>query len=365
LPKFARSDVSSWVRMAQAILKNTDEGIYFLTKFNSEAGLAYLFNHFREEDRRDLGWDELDSVMGTERSLINRCLSTWSTADSKVTNAMAKFNLLKNGLDIAKSNGDLIDWARKVYGYEQSIRSNIDVKLLCCEIVASLPVDGQSFCLARSVEFNDWSKFMNLLQQYHSMLVAKQSGSGNSNGSSTTSSGSGSSSTTEQLVSYGSAKRGYRGRNNKWNNNYNKVNDGRCYRCGRIGHIGRECGFDTHVDGRKIEDDRGAGYTAYTAVIDSPYSRFIDKEIYGDDDENIVGFGEDDRLFEDDGSYNIDSDGKPKTLGNGPFYVVKAGREPGVYEKLADANDQIIGFSGAKMKKFTRWKDAEDYLNSG
>ena len=46
------------------------------------------------------------------------------------------------------------------------------------------------------------------------------------------------------------------------------------------------------------------------------------------------------------------------------YYVVKKGRETGIFNSYAEVEKQITGFKGAVHKAFTTKKEAEDYLNS-
>lgn len=43
------------------------------------------------------------------------------------------------------------------------------------------------------------------------------------------------------------------------------------------------------------------------------------------------------------------------------YYAVKNGRKPGVYETWAECQEQVIGFSGAKYKKFSSYQEANDF----
>lgn len=44
------------------------------------------------------------------------------------------------------------------------------------------------------------------------------------------------------------------------------------------------------------------------------------------------------------------------------YYAVKAGRNPGVYESWSDCKAEVIGFKGAKYKKFPTHKEALDFI---
>lgn len=43
------------------------------------------------------------------------------------------------------------------------------------------------------------------------------------------------------------------------------------------------------------------------------------------------------------------------------YYAVKSGKNPGVYETWAECQEQVIGFSGAKYKKFSSYEEANDF----
>jgi len=43
------------------------------------------------------------------------------------------------------------------------------------------------------------------------------------------------------------------------------------------------------------------------------------------------------------------------------YYAVKSGRNPGVYESWAECQEQVIGYSGAKYKKFSSYEEALDF----
>ena len=43
------------------------------------------------------------------------------------------------------------------------------------------------------------------------------------------------------------------------------------------------------------------------------------------------------------------------------YYAVKSGKKPGVYETWAECQEQVIGFSGAKYKKFSSYEEANDF----
>ncbi|MGO2723228.1 MAG: ribonuclease H1 domain-containing protein [Lactobacillus sp.] len=45
------------------------------------------------------------------------------------------------------------------------------------------------------------------------------------------------------------------------------------------------------------------------------------------------------------------------------FYVVKKGRQPGIYRTWPEAKVQVSGYSGAEYKSFTQISDATHYLN--
>lgn len=44
------------------------------------------------------------------------------------------------------------------------------------------------------------------------------------------------------------------------------------------------------------------------------------------------------------------------------YYAVAVGRQPGIYTHFADAQDETLGYSGFRMKKFWRFWEAEAYL---
>ncbi len=46
------------------------------------------------------------------------------------------------------------------------------------------------------------------------------------------------------------------------------------------------------------------------------------------------------------------------------YYAVAVGRKPGIYTTWVEASAQVNGFSGAKYKSFTTYKEAEQYLLS-
>jgi len=46
-----------------------------------------------------------------------------------------------------------------------------------------------------------------------------------------------------------------------------------------------------------------------------------------------------------------------------PYYVVRQGRVPGIYNTWDECNKQIHRFSGAEYKKFDTHSDAQDYLD--
>lgn len=46
------------------------------------------------------------------------------------------------------------------------------------------------------------------------------------------------------------------------------------------------------------------------------------------------------------------------------YYAVKVGKVPGVYTTWPEAQQQIVGFSGALFKKFATKKDAEEFIAS-
>lgn len=46
-----------------------------------------------------------------------------------------------------------------------------------------------------------------------------------------------------------------------------------------------------------------------------------------------------------------------------PFYVVRKGREPGIYNTWSECKEQVDGFSGADFRKFESYQDAQSYLN--
>ncbi|XP_055329058.1 ribonuclease H1-like [Paramacrobiotus metropolitanus] len=46
-----------------------------------------------------------------------------------------------------------------------------------------------------------------------------------------------------------------------------------------------------------------------------------------------------------------------------PFYAVKKGKKPGVYEKWNDCQQQTIGFHGAQFKKFDTREEAESFVS--
>lgn len=43
------------------------------------------------------------------------------------------------------------------------------------------------------------------------------------------------------------------------------------------------------------------------------------------------------------------------------YYAVKSGKKPGVYETWAECQQQVIGFSGAKYKKFNTYEEALNF----
>lgn len=47
----------------------------------------------------------------------------------------------------------------------------------------------------------------------------------------------------------------------------------------------------------------------------------------------------------------------------GKFYAVREGRKPGVYHEWEECRSHVIGFPGAKYKKFTTEKDAWDFVH--
>jgi ribonuclease HI len=47
------------------------------------------------------------------------------------------------------------------------------------------------------------------------------------------------------------------------------------------------------------------------------------------------------------------------------FYVVKIGRQPGIYESWIDAEKHVTGYSGAKYKSFKTISEAEAWLSDG
>ena len=47
------------------------------------------------------------------------------------------------------------------------------------------------------------------------------------------------------------------------------------------------------------------------------------------------------------------------------YYAVRKGRETGIFESWEECQKQIINFSGAVYKKFTKLSDAESFLNNG
>ncbi|CAF3929400.1 unnamed protein product [Rotaria sp. Silwood2] len=46
-----------------------------------------------------------------------------------------------------------------------------------------------------------------------------------------------------------------------------------------------------------------------------------------------------------------------------PYYVVRQGRKPGIYNTWNECNEQINRFSGAEYRKFDKHSDAQDYLD--
>lgn len=45
------------------------------------------------------------------------------------------------------------------------------------------------------------------------------------------------------------------------------------------------------------------------------------------------------------------------------FYAVKSGNNPGIYETWAECQEQVIGFKGAKYKKFPSYDEALNFIN--
>lgn len=46
-----------------------------------------------------------------------------------------------------------------------------------------------------------------------------------------------------------------------------------------------------------------------------------------------------------------------------PYYAVKIGKKPGIYENWNECKENINGFSGAKFHKFKTLEEAENYMN--
>ncbi|CAF1203196.1 unnamed protein product [Rotaria magnacalcarata] len=46
-----------------------------------------------------------------------------------------------------------------------------------------------------------------------------------------------------------------------------------------------------------------------------------------------------------------------------PYYVVRQGRNPGIYNTWDECKEQVFRFTGAEYKKFDTHSDAQDYLN--
>lgn len=44
------------------------------------------------------------------------------------------------------------------------------------------------------------------------------------------------------------------------------------------------------------------------------------------------------------------------------YYAVKEGRNPGIYESWKECKEEVIGFKGAKYKKFPTYKEALDFI---
>ncbi len=47
------------------------------------------------------------------------------------------------------------------------------------------------------------------------------------------------------------------------------------------------------------------------------------------------------------------------------WYVVWVGYEPGIYESWSEAQDQVVGYPGAKFRKFRRLQDAQEAFHRG
>jgi len=45
-----------------------------------------------------------------------------------------------------------------------------------------------------------------------------------------------------------------------------------------------------------------------------------------------------------------------------PFYAVRRGENPGVYDTWGECQQQIVGFRGAQFKKFATKEEAEDFV---
>lgn len=45
-----------------------------------------------------------------------------------------------------------------------------------------------------------------------------------------------------------------------------------------------------------------------------------------------------------------------------PYYAVRKGRKPGIYETWNEAKEQVLGFSGAEYKKFNTKEEAEKFM---
>lgn len=44
------------------------------------------------------------------------------------------------------------------------------------------------------------------------------------------------------------------------------------------------------------------------------------------------------------------------------YYAVKSGKNPGIYETWAECQEQVIGFKGAKYKKFPTYEEALNFI---
>lgn len=47
------------------------------------------------------------------------------------------------------------------------------------------------------------------------------------------------------------------------------------------------------------------------------------------------------------------------------FYAVHIGRKPGVYPTWSECEEQVLGYPGARYKKFATREEAEEYVRTG